>query len=311
MSGAAFGTIFNGVYTVFPLWKPNVWNTFCIGADATNKSYTTFLNDEAVMTSHQYNGVHKNDPGNLFLLNGFSFTENQYVYPFQAEITDVHIWKKTLTISEMRRWISCESDKPGTFLDWDEAIISIDERIETSEISREELCKVNNPTQFLSFDTKMSFDESIKYCDNLGGQIAVAKDYDHLQTMKNSREETRNGNCPESFFSGFWNKDGWRDVIDGAELSWDNWSELKSAYNTSVIVDSKMKFKKDTCQTELCPICRFSNWPSELQLRGMSLTQTNTIDTGYYLINSSHLIGKSRSILRNSQNQWNLREAFK
>ena len=58
--------------------------------------------------------------------------------------------------------------------------------------------------------------------------------------------------------------------------------------------------------TELCPICHFTNWPSELQLRGMSLRETDTIDTGYYLINSSHLIGKSRSMLKNEQSQWSL-----
>ena len=306
MSGNALGMVYNGPYSVFPLWKPDVWNTFCIGADTANKSYTTFINNEPMFVSHKYDGVHQIVPGNLFLLNGFSFTENQYVYPFQAEITDVHIWNRTLTTKDMSRWTSCESDEHGTFLNWEEADISIDERIEIIEISRDELCKVNDPTKFITFPTQMQFEPSLKYCANLGGQVAVAWDIDNLQAMKKSREETNNDDCPESFFSGFWNKDGWKDANNGAKLTWDNWSEIQSSYNGCAIVDVKMKFKKNICELELCPICLFSNWPSELQLRGMSLNQTDTVDTGYYLINSSHLIGKSRSFLRNANNLWAL-----
>ena len=306
MSGNTLGTVYNGAYSVFPLWKPNVWNTFCIGANTANKSYATFINNEPMFVSDKYDGVHQIVPGNLFLLNGFSFTEHQYVYPFQAEITDVHIWNRTLTTKDMSRWTSCESDEHGTFLNWEEADISIDERIEIIEISRDELCKVNDPTKFITFPTQMQFEPSLKYCANLGGQVAVAWDIDNLQAMKKSSEETNNDDCPESFFSGFWNKDGWKDANNGAKLTWDNWSEIQSSYNGCAIVDVKMKFKKNICELELCPICLFSNWPSELQLRGMSLNQTDTVDTGYYLINSSHLIGKSRSFLRNANNLWAL-----
>ena len=306
LTGDARGTIFHGAYSVFPLWKPNVWNTFCVEADTANKSYATFLNDEAVQISHHYDGIHQNEPGNLFLLNGFSFTENLFVYPFQAEITDVHIWDKTLSVGEIRTWSTCESNQQGTFLKWDEADISIDERIQTSEISKDELCKVTDSAKYLTFTTKMPFHHSIKYCANLGGQIAVAKDFEHLKKMKDSRGKNMNDGCPESFFSGFENNNGWRDADNGDELSWDNWSEIKSSYNGCAVVDKEMKFKKDICTMELCPICHFNNWPSELQLRGMSLSETDTIDTGYYLINSSHLIGKSRSFLKNTQSKWAL-----
>ena len=307
MSGNALGTVFHGAYSVFPLWKPDVWNTFCIVVDTANKSCTTFLNDEPVSVSDQYDGVHQTVSGNLFLLNGFSFTENQFVYPFQAEITDIQIWGKTLTTKEMSRWRSCDSDEPGDFLNWQEAEISTDEKIQISEMNRDELCKVNNNlTKFIAFPTKMQFDQSLKYCVNLGGQIAVAWDIDNIQAMKKSREDTDNDDCTESFFSGFWNKGGWRDANNGVHLTWDNWSEIKSSYNDCAIVDEKLKFKKYPCQSELCPICLFSNWPSELQLRGMSLKQTDTLDTGYYLMNSSHLIGKSRSTLRNINNIWAL-----
>ena len=115
-----------------------------------------------------------------------------------------------------------------------------------------------------------------------------------------------NEHCPDGYYSGFWNKDGWRDTNDGAEMVWDNWSSIKSSFNDCAIIEDELKFKKGICQEKLCPICHFSNWPSELQLRGINLKLTEKIDTGYYLINSSHLIGKSRSLIRTTENGWAL-----
>ena len=36
--GNVVGNVYNGAYSTFPLWKPNVWNTFCVMVDTANKN---------------------------------------------------------------------------------------------------------------------------------------------------------------------------------------------------------------------------------------------------------------------------------
>ena len=59
----------NGEYFFFPIWKPAVWNSFCISAK--NNLYTVFLNDELLYQRRNYSGDHKGHRANLIVLNGY------------------------------------------------------------------------------------------------------------------------------------------------------------------------------------------------------------------------------------------------
>ena len=53
---------------------------------------------------------------------------------------------------------------------------------------------------------------------------------------------------------------------------------------------------KDNCKFELCPVCMFSDFPVDLQLRGVCLD--SQVDKFYVLHNSTELHGHSGSLLR-------------
>ena len=68
-----------------------------------------------------------------------------------------------------------------------------------------------------------------------------------------------------------------------------------------------LKFQGSLCQVELCPICFFEGGLTAIQLRGMSIEQTKDIESQYYLVNSTHLIGKTRSSIIFENSEWHIK----
>ena len=144
-------------FIMFPLWKPDVWNSFCVIADATNKIYKTIINEETVFESHQYDGYHKKSMGNIKLLNGFSHTEDLFFFPFKGEVTDVNIWNKTIGVTELGKWSKCENREPGNIIDWMMADLDFNEtKIEVKEVEEEEVCFEGHITSTKAFRNQLS-----------------------------------------------------------------------------------------------------------------------------------------------------------
>ena len=304
-------------FIMFPLWKPNVWNTFCVIADATNKIYKTIINEETVFESHQYDGYHKKSMGNIKLLNGFSHTEDLFFFPFKGEVTDVNIWNKTIGVTELGKWSKCENREPGNIIDWMMADLDFNEtKIEVKEVEEEEVCFEGHITSTKAFRNQLDFQQSIMFCDNLGGEVAIAKDMNHFREMV--IEISNLGHDTKKIYSGYWNKDEmddqWKDVNNGEPLNWGTWAPDQT-YNECATInvednigksENMVTFRRDHCLSKTYPICKFNNWPPELQLRGIPIAMTQEIDSGYYLINSSLLIGKSKSKIVFDKENWSI-----
>ena len=67
----------NGEYFFFPVWKPAVWNSFCISAK--RNLYTVFLNDELLYQRRNYSGDHRGSRENLVVLNGYGKMRNRKI----------------------------------------------------------------------------------------------------------------------------------------------------------------------------------------------------------------------------------------
>ena len=310
VSGDSFGAfIHNSDYIVFPLWKSNIWNKFCISADVKGKSYKIVMNGDIVFKANEYDGQHIQSKGNIFLLNGYSYREDIFAYPFKGEITDVNIWDTILKENEIENWSKCITNETGNVLDWSTAEFNLN-NVSLKEIERQTICENPVTESFIAFSDQINFAQSIKFCENLGGSIAEAKNKEDLKNILKAFRELGNRNlCSQQIYSGYRKQDGnYRNINTGELLKWnDNWGTDKLLVTDCAIIDIRSgKFEQNHCNFQLCPVCHFKNWPQELQLRGMKIDMTEEVDSSYFLVNSSHLMGKAKSQIIANYNGWNI-----
>ena len=97
--GKAYGQVLlsglgeKGEGRLFNAWNPAAWNSYCIQANSSAKTFRAFLNAELVLESGKYEGQHMKDSTSVFLLNNV-----WYETPLLGSISDLHIWDRNLTL---------------------------------------------------------------------------------------------------------------------------------------------------------------------------------------------------------------------
>ena len=74
--------------------------------------------------------------------------------------------------------------------------------------------------KYLAFSHQLSFKHSVRFCKNLGGELAIAEnDLIIEEARKAIKLINVTNNCHEHFYSGYWFKDGaWRNVNTNEKL---------------------------------------------------------------------------------------------
>ena len=314
--GTWIGThYFNTADYFFENWKPEMWNAFCVVGDAANKTLLITINGISVFEADFYEGRHKLKPGNVNLLNAFTYKVQDYIYPFRGSITDVNIWSRSLDPDEVVAWSRCRSNLRGNLVDWNTASMTTIGDIETDHIDPEETCDFSKEDQFLAFEQNLNFPGMIKFCESLGGEVAVADDLEELKEMKQSLQSLLDtGSCNSVVYGGFINKnDNFRNPFTEVALTWTT-VEYKVNYNSCVTIDmnkdfeaEKASFKGENCVFESCPICYFQRWPSELQIKG--IPSSCNLDSFFYLPTATSLVGQhgeSNIFYSESDLNWNI-----
>ena len=236
-------------------------------------------------------------------MNGFNLRDDSFIYPFKGSITDVQIWDKVLTASEIQKWSTCQYPAGGNFVDWSKAKFNITGDIKAEQVAKDQLCKSEETKKIISFSHLSEFVESVKFCKIIGGEISVADTWSHKLEM----DQALGQGCPDMYYSGFTkdNNDQWVNVNTQEIKTNLSWSKL-TYDDHCALVETKvtdLSFRKDHCFVQTCPICELQDWPPLLQLRGIHIDE---IDNFYYLLNSTHLIGStSEMVLSNSS--WQIR----
>ena len=281
--------------------------------DASNKTYRMIVNEEIIFTSNVYSGTHLQTDRNVIILNGFSSNGNNYKFPFNGAITDVNIWNRILSEKETSNWSKCVSNESGNTLNWEKAQFKKSEKITIGEMEKYEICEVSKPTSFIAFKNRLQFEESIQFCKNVGGQLSEAKNEYQMKAMKTAVKELSaigRNDCPKQIFSGYLQKHGKNEsaILDDEPIPLFSTSENGLVYDNCLLFDTDTgDLSQGLCHIQLCPICVFNAWPVEFQLRGIKTeTLENNLDSHYYLINSSHLIGKTKSQIISTENGWNI-----
>ena len=281
--------------------------------DASKKTYRMVVNEEIIFESDEYCGTHLSYDRNVIILNGFSSHGKYFRYPFNGAITDVNIWDKILNEKEVSNWSKCIWKGSGNVLDWTKATFQMSHKINIMEVQKSELCKATKSATYIAFVDRLQYKESIQFCKNIGGEVAVAKDEHNIEQMKISMKKLPGidgkEDCPNYVFSGYLVKDGqYKSAISDEPLN------FTYASNTVDVFDECLSLNLQNgtllpglCYTKPCSICVFKDWPVEFQLRGIKIEiLDNYIDSHYYMINSSHIIGKSKSQIIRTKNGWNI-----
>ena len=120
------------------------------------------------------------------------YHENRYKYSVFGAMTDVNIWDRLMTQSEVEQWSRCELGAGGNMLDWNtaqwEAVGLQEEEVDIEKVCRKELMKKH----LMVLQEKKTFDEAVKRCRVMGGEVAVGSNKQTLQEMIDAVEPLKN-----------------------------------------------------------------------------------------------------------------------
>ena len=278
----------------FKAWHHQVWNSVCISAEQNNLNIT--INEEMVFNQTDYKENHRKVNGtNLVLMN------DREERPMQGMVTDLHVWKKVLTRTEISDWSSCRSSELGDVVSWNSAELNITD-LNSEEMDRATICPTNKSLEetFIAFDMRQTFDETVRFCKDLGGEIAVSVDQETLAIMT----EVHNATCSDGqgyFYGGYSDQEEeghWVSAVTGTAVNWDDWDEKQPTnytnYDCVEISSGYDKLLAFHCSVPYCPICQV--WEMKtFQLRGVCLE--SQVDKYFLMVNSTYFSGYTRSDL--------------
>ena len=204
MSGKSFGASFiENKYYFITTWKPDDWNTFCATYASSSQKLGMFINNAMVFQLNNTTFKRKVTKENIILLNAFSSSYYDFIYPYDGSVTDINIWSHGFGIKEIQEWSDCFNVSPGDFLSWEKAKFKFHGDIQTIEINKDEVCLKKNSKKHMAFNEKMNFIETVKFCEKIGGEIAVAEDFQTLQIIQDSLSDFRGERvCPPLLYTG-------------------------------------------------------------------------------------------------------------
>ena len=204
LSGKSFGSSYFEVqYKFFPIWKPESWNTFCGTYNSTSKKFNMYANNKLVFDYKNVEVEKKAVQDNVVLLNAFSYATNDYIYPFDGAVTDLQIWSRILNEEDIQKWSECNGEESGDFFSWEKAEFNFIGDIEAYNLRKSDICSKSNNEKYLAFTEKLNFIDSVKFCKKIGGEIAIANDFEAVQYMQDALSDFRKTEtCPSLFYTG-------------------------------------------------------------------------------------------------------------
>ena len=125
---------FEGKEVCTQVWRPNIWNKFCLMLDVENKELLLSVNERKSLFNISYNSkpdVDRN--GRILMLNGQNIFWGQMFWPMYGAVTDVHVWDRL--IDEVEEYpLSSTNHAPGNIISWETAKVKTNLHMEDSEI---------------------------------------------------------------------------------------------------------------------------------------------------------------------------------
>ena len=125
---------FEGKEVCRQVWRPNIWNKFCLMLDVQYKKILLSINERQSLFNISYNSKPDvNGNGSILMLNGQNIFWGQSFWPMYGAVTDVHVWDRL--IDEVEEYpLSNTNHTPGNIISWQTAEVKTNLLIEDSEI---------------------------------------------------------------------------------------------------------------------------------------------------------------------------------
>ena len=217
-------------------------------------------------------------------------------FPHHGALTDVNIWSRVLDQQEQHDWMWCRSELAGDLISWENSQLNITGGLNLTSVEREETClkaSAQEKKNYLTFNSIKNFDETVDFCQKIGGQIAVAWDEEIFTAMNKSFS----GVCEEKdgFYLGFTDREvegEWVDVNTGAPMTWQPWrtgqpNNYGGNENCAVDFRREGKFNDIICSTTYCSICEVMTGGETYELTGAC--EESNVDR-FYVLKSSELL---------------------
>ena len=231
--------------------------------------------------------------------------------PMQGAMTDVKVFSRILSGEEVGDWARCRG-QPGDILDWRTAQLNISEKIKTKQGHETVGCYQKEPPTFVSFSPPRDYDDTLQFCENIGGEIGVASSSQVFQEMFTANNEV----CPSKpFYLGYTDrrKEGtFIDSVSGAPLGWENWrpgepNNWGGDENCMATHPLGLGFNDISCNVNYCPLCQLKFRKQKFQLRGVC-NEMSAMDRFYVLTRREEFLGVSASkiILNTERLRWEI-----
>ena len=95
-------------------------------------------------------------------------------FPHHGALTDVNIWSRVLDQQELEDWMWCRSEQAGDLISWENSQLNITGGLNLTNIEREETClkaSAQEKKNYLSFNSIKNLDETVDFCQKIGGQM--------------------------------------------------------------------------------------------------------------------------------------------
>ena len=299
-----------GGYEYFQSWQPGDWNSACIlAASGPASRFKVVINGETALEVSNYNGLFSQlGDKNLVLMNEGGYWGGE---PSHGAMTDVNVWPRDLSDGEVSDWAQCRRTPPGRTLAWEEARLEV-KLLRVSDINLSQTCNSGQQASFFTaFNAAITFQETIKFCGKIGGNMAVARDNQTLSSMIRSFNET----CDPTglFYTGHTDRETegrWEEVTTGHLLDREVWApgypKQWTIWDCSYYSFNSGSFKDRTCTHLRCPICEIQSKLPNLMLRGVCLQ--SKVDRHFKMKTSQHFVGfiQTHMIFSDKLNRWEI-----
>ena len=251
-------------------WGPGRWNSACLTLTNSRGLYGLRLNINGEVVWEAW-GTKLNTTSNFVLMNTREpETEDDYCSvnhcPLHGAVTDLNLWDRGLTDQQISDWMSCqaEAEAGGNIVSWETAELNIRE-LSLGHVERTETCLSRTNKNYLVFNERREFGEIVKFCQNIGGQMAVVTEEQSYHQILQS------GVSPGDFFSGYTDRElegRWVSVITGSPpppwLPWRPGPEVGPEYDYDCAIVWEGYAEECLCYEKKSTVCEMRNSPSQL-----------------------------------------------
>ena len=306
-------------------WKPQTWNTACMTLSHSKKTASLIFNLKTVLEYDEYGSYHFKKGTIVRLMNSHF-----------GRMTDVNIWNRSLSLSEVEQWTQCEG-VGGNMVDWEminwKNVDGVQD-FQQIEVTKEEVCGYK--TTIVGFDEIFEDqNETVLFCRKYGGEMAVARSKTSLAMMleqagnlfKGEVVNSKQTKCSQYFFAGYDDiqDEGYYVDIDDNPVDWSVWNSSDKSDKTdgsnpvwlnnccggedclAIVYNGSWAAKDIHCNDydSMCPICELPAM-NAYQLQGVC--EQSSVDQFYVLQSAKSFLGfiQTKLVWASADKRWEI-----